>query len=176
MTGFKKSYFIKAGDFTSAGEASISVQNLLKTLNFDPKIIRRVAICGYESEMNVVMHGADGHLNIEFENDILTMVISDNGPGIEDIELAMKPGYSTAPAEIRELGFGAGMGLYNIRNCVDEMQLESTPAKGTKLVMVPGNDSKEWELSRATTPGQGTRLTMKIYLHPQKPSRKKSSS
>jgi hypothetical protein len=100
------------------------------------------------------------------------METRDDGPGIEDVELAMKPGYSTATAEIRELGFGAGMGLYNIRNCVDEMQLESTPAKGTKLVMVPGSDVKEWELSRATTPGQGTRLTMKIYLQPHRTSRK----
>lgn len=131
MTGLKKTYSIKAGDFTSAGEASINVQNLLKTLNFDPKIIRRVAICGYEGEMNVVMHGGDGHLNIELENDKLTMEISDNGPGIEDIEKAMQAGYSTASDAHREMGFGAGMGLPNIKKNADQISIESTKGLGT---------------------------------------------
>ena len=89
----------------------------------------------------------------------------DDGPGIEDIELAMQPGYSTATDEIRELGFGAGMGLQNIKRFVDEMELESIPAR-PRMVMKPISGSQEWELTREPTPGQGTRLTMKINLAP----------
>jgi len=162
-------YKIKQGDFVHGGTASSNIKRALLRLGADPQIARRCGIAIYEAEINLIIHTTNGgEVRVEIEPHQILMETLDDGPGIEDVELAMKPGYSTASAEIRELGFGAGMGLYNIRNCVDEMQLESTPAKGTKLVMVPGNDSKEWELSRATTPGQGTRLTMKIYLKPKK--------
>ena len=136
MASLKKSYFIKAGDFTSAGEASISVQNLLKTLNFNSQFIRRVAICGYESEMNAVMHGGDGHLNVELESDKLVMEISDNGPGIENIEKAMQAGYSTASDEHREMGFGAGMGLPNIKKNADQISITSQKGQGTCVTLV----------------------------------------
>lgn len=136
MTGLKKSYHIKSRDFIRAGEASIHVQNLLKSLQFDPKLIRRVAICGYEGEMNVVMHGGDGALHFEIDTARLIMEISDDGPGIADIEKAMQAGFSTASDEHREMGFGAGMGLPNMKKNSDEIAIESVPGKGTLVRMV----------------------------------------
>lgn len=136
MTGFKKTFRIKAKDFIHAGEASISVQNLLKSLDLDPRIIRRIAICGYEGEMNVVMHGGDGELSIEIDADTLAMDIEDNGPGIDDIEKAMEAGFSTASDEHREMGFGAGMGLPNMKKNSDTIAVESTKGQGTRVRMV----------------------------------------
>ena len=160
-------YQIKPRDFVSGGTASSNIKRALLRLGADPQIARRCGIAIYEAEMNLIIHTTNGgEIRVEIEPHHILIQTIDDGPGIEDIGLAMQPGYSTASAEIRELGFGAGMGLKNIQNCVDEMQLESTPAKGSRLVMLPRSGSKEWELTRATTPGQGTRLTMKIYLHP----------
>ena len=121
---------------TFAGEASINIQNLLKSLNFNPQLIRRVAICGYEGEMNVVMHGGDGHLYVELDSDKLVMEISDNGPGIEDIEKAMQAGYSTALDKYREMGFGAGMGLPNMKKNSDQISIASQKGQGTCVTMV----------------------------------------
>ena len=136
MTGLKKTFRIKAKDFIHAGEASINVQNLLKSLDLNPQIIRRIAICGYEGEMNVVMHGGDGQLSIEIDTDTLAMEIADNGPGIEDIEKAMQAGFSTASDEHREMGFGAGMGLPNMKKNSDDITVESTIGQGTRVRMV----------------------------------------
>ncbi len=136
MPQLKKSFHIKGRDFIRAGEASINVQNLLKSMDFDPRLIRRVAICGYESEMNVVMHGGDGTLSIEVDNDKLILEITDDGPGIEDIELAMQAGYSTANDDHREMGFGAGMGLPNMKKNSDQIQVESPPNDGTVVRMI----------------------------------------
>jgi anti-sigma regulatory factor (Ser/Thr protein kinase) len=136
MTGLKKSYRINAKDFIHAGEASINVQNLLKSMDFDPQLIRRLAICGYEGEMNVVMHGGDGQLSIEIDTGQLIVEISDNGPGIEDIEKAMQAGFSTASDEHREMGFGAGMGLPNMKKNSDEITVDSTKGQGTWVRMV----------------------------------------
>ena len=136
MTGLKKTFRIKAKDFIHAGEASISVQNLLKSMDFDPHIIRRIAICGYEGEMNVVMHGGDGQLCVEIDANTLVMEISDNGPGIEDIEKAMQAGFSTASDEHREMGFGAGMGLPNMKKNSDKIIVESDDGQGTRVKMV----------------------------------------
>jgi anti-sigma regulatory factor (Ser/Thr protein kinase) len=136
MTGLKKTFRIKAKDFIHAGEASISVQNLLKSLDLDPQTIRRIAICGYEGEMNVVMHGGDGELSIEIDANTLAMDISDNGPGIDDIEKAMEAGFSTASDEHREMGFGAGMGLPNMKKNSDTITVESTQGQGTRVRMV----------------------------------------
>jgi serine/threonine-protein kinase RsbT len=136
MPSLKKSFYIKSKDFMRAGEASLSVQNLLKSLNMDPKLIRRIAICGYEGEMNVVMHGGDGELSIEINTDKLTMEIIDSGPGIEDIEKAMEAGFSTATDEYREMGFGAGMGLPNIKKNTDKMTIKTEEGKGTRVRMV----------------------------------------
>ena len=136
MTGLKKTFRIKAKDFIHAGEASINVQNLLKSMDFDPQIIRRIAICGYEGEMNVVMHGGDGQLGVEIDTNTLEMEISDNGPGIDDIEKAMQAGFSTASDEHREMGFGAGMGLPNMKKNSDEIIVESDDGQGTRVRMV----------------------------------------
>ena len=135
MTAFKKSFNIKKRDFVRAGEASITVQNILKSLNMDPKLIRRVAICGYEGEMNVVMHGGDGILTVEIDTGKVMLDISDNGDGIESIELAMQKGYSTATEEHREMGFGAGMGLPNMKANSDILKIESEKGKGTRVYM-----------------------------------------
>ena len=102
-------------------------------MDFDPTLIRRVAICGYESEMNVVMHGGDGTLSIEVDDQKLVLEIIDDGPGIEDIELAMQAGYSTANDDHREMGFGAGMGLPNMKKNSDRIQIESLKNQGTTV-------------------------------------------
>jgi len=133
MTAFKKSFNIKKRDFVRAGEASINVQNILKSLNMAPKLIRRIAICGYEGEMNVVMHGGDGILSVEIDTEKIMLDISDNGDGIENIELAMQKGYSTATEEHREMGFGAGMGLPNMKANSDDFKIESEKGKGTHV-------------------------------------------
>ena len=136
MPQLKKSFPIKARDFIRAGEASINVQNLLKSMDFNPRLIRRVAICGYESEMNVVMHGGNGTLSIEVDDEKLVLEIIDDGPGIEDIELAMQAGYSTANDDHREMGFGAGMGLPNMKKNSDRIKIESQKNDGTVVRMV----------------------------------------
>jgi serine/threonine-protein kinase RsbT len=136
MADLRKSFHIKSRDFIRAGEASINVQNLLKSLNFDSRLIRRIAICGYESEMNAVMHGGDGCLSIEIDTDKLVLEVTDDGPGIEDIELAMQAGYSTANDDHREMGFGAGMGLPNMKKNSDEIIVESEKGRGTQVRMI----------------------------------------
>ncbi|RPH48485.1 MAG: anti-sigma regulatory factor [Desulfobacteraceae bacterium] len=132
---FVKSFNIKRRDFVRAGEASINIQNILKSLNMDPKLIRRIAICGYEGEMNVVMHGGDGVLKLEIDTGKIVLDISDNGDGIEDIELAMQKGYSTATEEHREMGFGAGMGLPNMKANSDVLRIKSEKSNGAHVHM-----------------------------------------
>ncbi|MGD8257793.1 MAG: ATP-binding protein [Desulfobacterales bacterium] len=136
MTGLRKNFHIKSRDFIRAGEASIQIQNLLKSLNFDPYLIRRVAICGYEGEMNVVMHGGDGSLSFGIDSDKIIMELSDDGPGIVDIDKAMQAGFSTASDEHREMGFGAGMGLPNMKKNSDEITVDSEKSHGTFVRMV----------------------------------------
>jgi CBS domain-containing protein/anti-sigma regulatory factor (Ser/Thr protein kinase) len=129
-------YNIKQGDFTRGGAASSNIKRALLRMGANPQLARRCGIAIYEAEMNLIIHtNQGGVIRIEIEPHQITMQATDDGPGIEDIELAMKPGYSTATQEVRELGFGAGMGLVNIKRCVDWMQLESTPGIGTKLKM-----------------------------------------
>jgi serine/threonine-protein kinase RsbT len=135
MSGLQKNFFIKARDFIHAGEASIRVQQLLKTMQIDARLIRRIAVCSYEGEMNVVMHGGDGHLLLDLDQGVLDLEISDDGPGIANIDLAMQPGYSTASDEQRELGFGAGMGLPNMKKNADDIAIESRPGQGTRVRM-----------------------------------------
>lgn len=130
MTSLKKSYYIKEKDFIRAGEASIQVQNLLKSMNVDPKLVRRVAICGYEGEMNVVMHGGEGTLTLEVNESEIILELFDNGPGIEDIEKALEKGFSTATDQQRELGFGAGMGLPNMEKNSDHISIKSEKRSG----------------------------------------------
>jgi serine/threonine-protein kinase RsbT len=135
MAGLRKSFFIKARDFVHAGEASIRVQSLLKSIHFDPRLTRRVAVCSYEGEMNVVMHAEDGHLSVAIDPDQLVLEVTDPGPGIADVERAMQPGFSTAPDELREMGFGAGMGLPNMKKNADEILIDSKIGQGTRVRM-----------------------------------------
>jgi anti-sigma regulatory factor (Ser/Thr protein kinase) len=127
-------YPVLGGDFTSAGIASSSVKKALQQLGVDPSIIRKVAIVTYEAEMNIVIHAYRGVLRVSLSPEVIEIPAEDEGPGIPDIELAMQPGYSTAPDNIREMGFGAGMGLPNIKNCSDDLKIDSIVGKGTKLV------------------------------------------
>jgi CBS domain-containing protein/anti-sigma regulatory factor (Ser/Thr protein kinase) len=129
-------YTIKQGDFTQGGSASSCIKRALLRLGASPQIARRVGIAVYEAEMNLIIHTNNGGIiRVEIEPHQITIDAYDDGPGIKDVELAMRPGYSTATEAIRELGFGAGMGLVNIQRCVDNMQLESTWEKGTRLRM-----------------------------------------
>lgn len=130
-------YNIRARDFRRAGQASSQLKQTLRRLGVDPRIIRRVAIAAYEAEMNIVIHSLDGgELEAEVTPERITVLAVDQGPGIPDVEKALQPGFSTAPDWIRELGFGAGMGLNNIQACADEMHLDSSPTKGTRLEAV----------------------------------------
>jgi len=129
-------YTIKAGDFTHGGKASSDVKRALIRLGADPQLIRRCCIAVYEAEMNLIIHTTNGGiLKLEVEPHRITMSAIDEGPGIADIEKVFQPGYSTATEHVREMGFGAGMGLVNMKRCVDEIKMESTLGKGTKLVM-----------------------------------------
>ena len=132
---FHKSFSIKGGDFVNAGEASVEVKNILKEVGFDPEAIRRVAIASYEAEMNVVRYGEGGVMDFTVEKNEVRLVIKDEGPGIPNIELAMQEGYSTATEEMREMGFGAGMGLPNIKKNSDEFTIDSEISRGTELKM-----------------------------------------
>ena len=129
-------YTIKAGDFTHGGKASSHIKRALIRLGADAQITRRCCIAVYEAEMNLIIHTNDGGiLKLEVEPHRITMSTTDEGPGIADIDKVFQPGYSTATEHVREMGFGAGMGLVNMKRCVDEIKMESTPGKGTKLVM-----------------------------------------
>lgn len=124
---------ISGGDFSNAGKASSQIKKILKQLNIDAKSIKRVVVAIYEAEVNVAAHAWEGIVKATIgENDII-IVISDRGPGIENIELAMQPGFSTASKEVREMGFGAGMGLSNIKKNTDELTIESRVGEGTTL-------------------------------------------
>jgi CBS domain-containing protein/anti-sigma regulatory factor (Ser/Thr protein kinase) len=127
-------YTISARDFTKGGAASSNIKRALLRLGANPQIARRVGIAIYEAEMNLIIHTTDGGtIRVEIEPHQISIDAYDDGPGIKDVEQALKPGYSTATEEIRELGFGAGMGLVNISRCVDVMKLESVWGKGTRL-------------------------------------------
>lgn len=129
-------YEIQRFDFTHGGAASSNIKRALVRLGVNPQLARRVGIAIYEAEMNLIIHTTNGgSIHVEIEPRLISAYIWDNGPGIKDVKLAMKPGYSTATEEIRELGFGAGMGLSNISRCVDEMELKSDFGKGTHLTL-----------------------------------------
>lgn len=135
MTLLERWFTIRANDFVKAGEVSIEVQGILKKIGFDPALIRRVSICAYEAEMNVVMHGGDGEMLLRVEPERIDLECRDRGGGIEDIELALQPGYSTAKPEHQEMGFGAGMGLPNIKKNASSLDLDSRKGGGTRLTM-----------------------------------------
>lgn len=137
----KYHYTISGDDFSHAGNASSEIKKTLQRLGIPPDVIKRTAVAMYEAEINMVVHAGGGEADISIEPGYIAIVMSDHGPGIPDIELAMKDGYSTAPELVRELGFGAGMGLPNMKRNTDELKIESTPGKGTTVTMkilIPG--------------------------------------
>ncbi len=129
-------YDVPGDDFTRAGEASSNMKKLLKKLGVNPDAIRRAAIAMYEGEINMVIHADGGVIDVRVCEEKISMVLKDTGPGIPDIELAMTEGYSTAPDNVRTLGFGAGMGLPNMKKYTDEMRIKSTVGVGTTVTMV----------------------------------------
>jgi anti-sigma regulatory factor (Ser/Thr protein kinase) len=141
-------YTIKQRDFVHGGAASSNIKRALIRLGASPQIARRCSIAIYEAEINLIIHTNNGGIiRVEIEPHQITIDVTDDGPGIADVEQAMKPGYSTASEEIRELGFGAGMGLVNIARCVDNMKLESVLGKGTRLRMkINSKTRNSWEI------------------------------
>lgn len=127
---------LEGGNFSKAGYASSQIKKVLRQLGIDPKIIKRTVVALYEAEVNVVAHAWRGVAEIEITPDRISMILTDEGPGIADIPLAMQEGYSTASPEVREMGFGAGMGLSNMKKNVDELNIESQVGKGTIVKMI----------------------------------------
>ena len=132
-TLFLESFAIKGSDFISAGRVSIAVKNLLKGAGLPADILRRAAIVAYEAEMNVVMYGGDGACSLHLSPKMIRLVMKDQGPGISDLDLAMQEGWSTATPQMREMGFGAGMGLPNIKKNSDRLKIDTAPGRGTTL-------------------------------------------
>ena len=126
---------VLGNDFTSAGQASVQVKKNLRQLGFDSEIIRRVSIAMYEGEINMVVHAGGGFAEVIVNEEYIEIVLEDTGPGIHDIEQAMQAGFSTASDKVRSLGFGAGMGLPNMKKNTDSMQITSTIGVGTRIVM-----------------------------------------
>ena len=135
MEAIRLHFDVDGDDFTRAGEASSSVKKTLRTLGVNPNVIRKVAIALYEGEINMVIHADGGTIDIEIDSEKINMILKDTGKGIENIELAMQEGYSTAPDEIRSLGFGAGMGLSNMKKNSDVMNIDSKVNVGTTVYM-----------------------------------------
>ena len=129
-------YEVSPDDFTRAGEASSDVKSKLKQMGVPPDAVRKVAIAMYEGEINMVIHAQGGEITVSITPEKIVMVLADVGPGIPDVELAMRAGYSTAPDAIRSLGFGAGMGLPNMEKYTDEMNIDTTVGVGTTITMV----------------------------------------
>lgn len=135
MDEIKLHYDVNAYDFTCAGEASGKLKRSLKDLGFNSAVIRNVAIAVYEAEINMVIHADGGVIDATVTPECITVVLADKGPGIPNVELAMTEGYSTAPENVRSLGFGAGMGLPNIKKYTDEMNIETVIDVGTTITL-----------------------------------------
>jgi len=129
-------YHIEGGDFANAGYASSEVKKVLKQINIDPKIIKRVVVALYEAEVNVCAHAYSGTVTANINTERIKVNVADKGPGIADIDQAMVEGYSTASTKVREMGFGAGMGLSNIKKNTDDLHIESEINKGTTLTFM----------------------------------------
>src|SRR5512143_3799057 len=130
---FRQDFPVKGGDFAKAGAVACRIKELLKDLGIDTAAVRRAAIVAYEAEMNVIMYAWEARVDLAVSPGMVHLVVDDRGPGIPDIELALTEGYTTATAEMRELGFGAGMGLPNIKKNADDFRIESEVGRGTRL-------------------------------------------
>ena len=128
-------FVVDGEDFTSAGQASVQVKKNLRKLGIPPEVIRKISIAMYEGEINMVIHADGGEADVLVYEDRIVMILTDRGPGIADVEKAMQEGYSTAPDNVRSLGFGAGMGLPNMKRYTDDMQIESVVGEGTTITM-----------------------------------------
>lgn len=133
--GIQLHYDVPGDDFTQAGAASGAVKSKLKQLGFDSQVVRRVAIAMYEGEINMVIHAGGGAADVDIQPDRIVMVLTDHGPGIPDVEQAMQEGWSTAPDQVRSLGFGAGMGMPNIKKYTDQLDIDTEIGKGTCMTM-----------------------------------------
>ena len=133
--GLTLHFDVNGEDFTSAGQASVRFKKNMRELGVDPEIIRRASIAMYEDEINMVIHASGGVADVNITEEDIEIILKDRGPGIPDIAKAMQEGYSTAPDNIRSLGFGAGMGLPNMKRYTDEMKVESTVGVGTTVTM-----------------------------------------
>lgn len=134
-TSFQQDFLIRGGDFSGAGRVSCEIKDLLKELGLSSQVVRRVAIAAYEAEMNVIMYAREARFDLVITPQKVRIIVEDRGPGIENVDLAMQEGYSTATEEMRELGFGAGMGLPNIKKNSDRFRIISEPDRGTRLEM-----------------------------------------
>ena len=128
-------YLVDGEDFSSAGQASVQVKKNLRKLGIPPEVIRKISIAMYEGEINMVIHADGGEAEVLVYEDRIVMILTDRGPGIADVEKAMQEGYSTAPDNVRSLGFGAGMGLPNMKRYTDDMQIQSVVGEGTTITM-----------------------------------------
>ena len=126
---------VDGSDFSSAGAASVMVKKKLRQLGYPPEIIRKVSIAMYEGEINMVIHANGGSADVEVYDNEIVIILSDRGPGIPNIELAMQEGFSTATDHVRSLGFGAGMGLPNMKNYSDKMEIDTVPGEGTTITL-----------------------------------------
>ena len=131
----KLHFTVNGDDFTRAGETSSKVKKTLNQLGFKPEVVRKVAIAMYEGEINMVIHANGGDIDVEISSDEIVIVMKDVGPGIPDLDMAMKEGFSTADHSVRELGFGAGMGLPNMKKYSDSMKIETEIGKGTTVTL-----------------------------------------
>jgi serine/threonine-protein kinase RsbT len=129
-------FFLTGKDFTNAGTASSNLKGILEKRGVPPNIVRRACIAAFEAEMNLIIYAVAGMMRYRISSDMINVVLQDMGPGIEDIGLAMKEGYSTAPDYIREMGFGSGMGLPNIKKNTDKMNINSVVGEGTTLEFI----------------------------------------
>lgn len=136
MDVIRYNFNVEKDDFDRAGEASSNIKKILRQLGIDAAIIRRVAIATYEAEINIVIHSLGGDIQLEVDPSSIKIIAKDKGPGIANIGLAMQEGYSTASDKVREMGFGAGMGLPNMKKCSDKFQVESELGKGTTIAMI----------------------------------------
>lgn len=126
---------VEKDDFVSAGEVSAKIKRTLKKLGVDSSVLRRISVCSYEVELNLVIHSLGGTIDFSVDEDGVTLLIRDRGPGIPDLDLAMREGWSTAPESVRNMGFGAGMGLPNMQRNASEFHIESTVGVGTTITM-----------------------------------------
>lgn len=143
METVKLTYEIDGENFSAAGEASTAVKRVLKKLKLPPAIVRRAVVCMYEGEINMVIHADGGQAFLEVDEEKIKIVLKDKGPGIPDIDKAMEEGWSTASSSVRAMGFGAGMGLPNMKRNADEMTLQTEIGVGTTVTMIIGIGGEE---------------------------------